>query len=567
MRLLTVLQHTLLWVGLSRAGTIEKRRYESQSSNPAIHAPQKELVADIREGHTTGTWRSSLPAVLDDMLDALEVMQDAYFDIFTGTWPDAIDWTAAVIGTHVSATLAGIVSSLDTSALRASSASTCSDLLSWQNIIDRYFAHTSAFYFGENAFSLRNQAYDDMLWVVLGWLENLKFTEMYSLKHWDFLESGRQAGSGNGWHGLQIIPMAAHRARIFYDLASVGWDESLCSGGMNWNPYLTPYKNAITNELFAAASIGMYLYFPGDNNTSPYMMQSGQGFVKTHDTLFLENAVKSYKWFMESHMQDPRSGLYQDGYHITGWRRYPNGTINPGTGVCDELNPMVYTYNQGVILSASRGLWIATGIRSYLDDGHNLVQDVMRATGWPDADASWRGLGRGGVMEEVCDHGGYCSQNGQTFKGIFFHHLLEFCRPLWPQEEAFLETDKGVHFDRDVYDDHLSRCALYDKWVAHNAQAALATKDSGGRFGMWWTFGDLDNDTITAIHETTVLPPGAEDYVNPRPSNGPGPPFGPNDCNDRGRGRTVETQSGGLAVLRALWHWEVHLRPISSNKL
>lgn len=25
------------------------------------------------------------------------------------------------------------------------------------------------------------------------------------------------------------------------------------------------------------------------------------------------------------------------------------------------------------------------------------------------------------------------------------------------------------------------------------------------------------------------------------------------DCNDRGRGRTVETQSGGIAVLRALW--------------
>jgi hypothetical protein len=28
------------------------------------------------------------------------------------------------------------------------------------------------------------------------------------------------------------------------------------------------------------------------------------------------------------------------------------------------------------------------------------------------------------------------------------------------------------------------------------------------------------------------------------------------DVNERGRGRTVETQSGGLAVLRALWQWE-----------
>lgn len=28
------------------------------------------------------------------------------------------------------------------------------------------------------------------------------------------------------------------------------------------------------------------------------------------------------------------------------------------------------------------------------------------------------------------------------------------------------------------------------------------------------------------------------------------------DYNDRGRGRTVETQSGGIAVLRALYQWK-----------
>jgi hypothetical protein len=29
--------------------------------------------------------------------------------------------------------------------------------------------------------------------------------------------------------------------------------------------------------------------------------------------------------------------------------------------------------------------------------------------------------------------------------------------------------------------------------------------------------------------------------------------FGTRDLNDRGRGRTVETQGGGISVLRALW--------------
>ncbi|KIX07966.1 uncharacterized protein Z518_02620 [Rhinocladiella mackenziei CBS 650.93] len=561
MRFLTLVHLLLHGTWLSQAGTFERTQYGHQAGSLAGAAHQKTLIPNIKDGNATGTWRSGMPPILRDMLDALEVMQDTYFDIFTGTWPDAIDWTSAVMGTHVSATLASIVSSLD-----ASSTSTCFDMLSWQNTIDRYYAHTSVFYFGENAFAVRNQAYDDMLWVVLGWLENLKFAEMYSLRHWDFVESGRQTSSGSGWQGLQFSPMAAHRARIFYDLASAGWDESLCHGGMNWNPYLTPYKNAITNELFAAASIGMYLYFPGDNNTSPYMTQGGQGFVKPHDPAYLENAIKSYKWLMESQMRNFVTGLYQDGFHITGWHKYPNGTINPGTKNCDELNPMVYTYNQGVILSASRGLWLATGARSYLDEGHVLVESVVRATGWPNSEHAWSGMGRAGVMEEFCDHSGYCSQDGQTFKGIFFHHLSEFCRPLWPQEEAFTTTDKRAEFDRDVYEYHLARCAAYDKWVAHNSDAASATRDSDGHFGMWWTFGEPDDEMMTEIRERTTLPIGADDHLNPKPSDWSSQPISPDDSNDRGRGRTVETQSGGLAVLRARWNWEAHLRQISARK-
>ena len=555
MRVITCVLLLLHCAGLGYSGTIERAHHGF--GTVAGTSSQKELILDIREQKETQAWHSKPPVVLRDMLRALEVMQDSYFDIFTGTWPDAIDWTAAVMGTHVSATLASIVSSLD-----ASSTSSCSDMLSWQNIIDRYYSHTTIFYFGENAFGLRNQAYDDMLWVVLGWIENLKFAEMYTLKNWDLILSGRHAGSGSGWHGLQISPMAAHRARIFYDLASVGWDKSLCGGGMTWNPYLTPYKNAITNELFAAASIAMYLYHPGDNNTSPYLTQERKGFSKPHDPLYLENAIKSYKWLMESQMRSGRSGLYQDGFHVSGWHQFPNGTVNPGTGKCDELNRMVYTYNQGVVLSASRGLWLATGARSYLDDGHALVESVIRATGWPNSRRTWSGLGRAGVLEEFCDHRGWCSQDGQTFKGIFFHHLSEFCRPLWPQDEAFIATDKGASFDRDVYRYHLARCAAYEKWVVHNADAASATRDSEGHFGMWWTFENPDAGTMIEIEKNTTLPAGADDHLNPRAGPWPINTINTTDRNDRGRGRTVETQSGGLAVLRARWNWQVHLQQV-----
>jgi hypothetical protein len=329
---------------------------------------------------------------------------------------------------------------------------------------------------------------------------------------------------------------------------------------MLWNPYLTPYKNAITNELFAAASIAMYLYHPGDNNSSPYFTsgnKDGQHPSKPHDPQHLENAIKSYKWLKDSHLQSSCSGLFQDGYHISGWRRYPNGTVNPGTGECDELDRMVYTYNQGVILSASRGLWMATGARSYLDDGHVLIENVIRATGWPNENDLWRGLGRDGILEEYCDHRGLCSQDGQTFKGIFFLHLSEFCRPLWSHEEDQISMHTGSGYDRHMYRYHLARCEAYGKWIAHNAQAALATRNEDGLFGMWWTSVKWDQDLLRKVEEDSALPKGIEDHRNPATKSAGSSPAKGQDVNDRGRGRTVETQAGGLSVLRAHWNWQL----------
>jgi Glycosyl hydrolase family 76 len=535
---------------------------------------------------------SGLPSTIDALLDAINVMQEKYFSIDTGTWPTSIDWTAAVLGTHISATLSTLISSIDScsSTSTSTSCTTCPETLAWSNLISRYFAHTSIFYFGENALSLRQQAYDDMLWVVLGWLENIKLMDLYT-----FIRAKDQStNQGNivlsqqSWHGTQFKPPAAHRARIFYDLATHGWDTSLCDGGMVWNPHLRPYKNSITNELFISASVSMYLYFPGDDNDSPFFLSSTSQTNRTmypHDSRHLENAIKAYTWLKQSNMTNPLNpGLYADGFHISGWHRDPDGRINPGTGKCDELNTMVYTYNQGVVLTGLRGLWIATANQTYLQDGHKLIEAVMQATGWqPDniPSGEWKGLGRGGVLEEYCDSRGDCSQNGHTFKGIFFHHLAEFCRPLWGVEEGFLSTYRPQGgSDKKAWEDHMNACKAYQPWIEHNAHAALVTRDEEGRFGMWWgrtnpyppESGDLEK------LEQPPLPLGGVDYQNEGTALGP---VGPGrkhpgdeeviverisgearadraagDVNDRGRGRTVETQSGGLAVLRALWQWE-----------
>ena len=518
--------------------------------------------------------RSGLPWALDNLLHAVETMQVDYFDLTLGTWPSAIDWTAAVLGTQVSATLAAIASTVNYGYAE------CRDVLYWDNLVNRYFTHITAFYFGEDAFALRNQAYDDMLWVVLGWLENVKFSSLYTKTYWRVQDSS----ANPAWHGTQLAPQAAHRARIFWELASKGWETSLCGGGMIWNPTLEPYKNAITNELYIAASAAMYIYFPGDNNPSPF---SGV-LYPAHDPKYLDAAKTAYDWLKNSNMTNP-FGLYQDGYHVTGWE----SPDDPGTRKCDDLDSMVYTYNQGVVLSGLKGLWIATNNHSYLDDGHALIQAVVNATGWPDEESTtWSGLGRGGVLEEYCDSIGDCSQDGQTFKGIFFHHLTEFCRPLWDSEREFMDSDGGSGLDQTVYEYHEYMCLQYSSWIERNAQAAVRTKDEEGLFGTWWgqRYPTAYNDSEARLAPLPIpsLPHGATDYRNHpeqswtgnsnnnstsrlqsqsqlhRRSNSNQSPLqthisstsDPADVNNRGRGRTVETQSGGIAVLRAQWLWQ-----------
>jgi hypothetical protein len=281
----------------------------------------------------------------------------------------------------------------------------------------------------------------------------------------------------------------------------------------------------------------MYLYFPGDPIDSPFLAES-QSTTTTrknpHSAAHLKAAIDGYKWLNSSNMTGP-GGLYADGFHISGY--------------------------QGVILSGLRGLWLATNSQDYLVNGHELVHKVQQATDWPYISSQqWSGLGRGGVLEDACDSSGSCSQDGQTFKGIFFHHLAEFCRPLQPQEERFLadamegSPPTGDSWD-EVYQWHMERCRAYGSWIEHNAQAALMTRDSDGKFGSWWDrpYCQLEADSIV---DSSTLPVDAIDYRNFGDFEPSTSGFRPKDYNDRGRGRTVETQSGGIAVLRALYQWQ-----------
>ncbi|KAI0126496.1 hypothetical protein BJ170DRAFT_628921 [Xylariales sp. AK1849] len=598
----------------------------SRSCDPI--APQSFLPAGVVEDTSKADATKPDLNVLYNVLSSIDVMQKAYFAPWLGTWPDSIDWTGAVMGTHISGALSTFSEAL---MVMKSSVEGVEDWKLKENMVENYFAQIESYYFGENAFQIRQEAYDDILWVVLGWLEAVKFINTHTNLHYKLQTQsvGSRVESADGigailrnqmWHGNIWTPVFSHRARVFWDLASKGWDTELCGGGMTWNPQLLPYKNAITNELYIAASISMYLYFPGDDNQAPFYDRTdalnpngpgGKVPVGQSDPKFLKAAVDGYKWLVGSNMTDSQ-GLFTDGFHIGG---YTNPASN--NTKCDQRNDMVFTYNQGVLLTGQRGLWEATGAASYLSDGHKLIQSAINATGYdlatdqPIEDLSalaldklpqWYGLGRLGVMEDQCDASGTCSQDAQTFKGIFFHHLVAFCAPLTaPAVKSSVDID--IKAFEAIKASHKGACLRYGKWLKHNAEAALGTRDADGKFGTWWTAGLLTKN-FTGVWPTTAedgidheaagtdyrnygvpndtvwqIPP--HDTSDPKaklPIDVPAMDFEhdqkpisqstkhvrmgefgkrqtlPRDPNERGRGRTVETQGGGLALLRAYWN-------------
>ncbi|KAJ6442722.1 Six-hairpin glycosidase-like protein [Purpureocillium lavendulum] len=529
---------------------------------------------------------------LDDAFAALSVLQNAYFDAANGTWPTAIDWTSAVVGTVVSGMLSTMTQAIGETQWKQK-----------ENLVSSVFAQVSHSFFGQHADDIKTQAYDDILWVVLGWLETIKFVRLHAQLYYPGTEQScnhlpeeiRKALRSTSWQGYTYLCTFADRSREFWDLATNGWDESLCHGGMTWNPALLPYKNAITNELWIAASASMYEYFPNDT-FSPEWIQAKS--FPDQDPIYLAAAIEGYKWLDGVNMTNDE-GLYVDGYHID--------RSKPGNVECDERNEMVYTYNQGVLLTGHRGLWSITGSPSYLDDGHNLIRAVIKATGWdlirnapvdiidrlpPGELPPWRGLGRGGILEEQCDVSGSCSQDGQTFKGIFFHHLTAFCAPLPAPGDTVTIADAPATHDE--------ACRMYLAWVRHNADAARKTRDAAGKFGMWWGAGIFNNPTASDAGNSQNSTSKRVDYRNKGiPRNGiwgnltakwtpggkgvqlkdqvnafvdehmphtrregrfadsqPGrraAKRATSDPNERGRGRTVETQMGGLALLRAYY--------------
>jgi hypothetical protein len=498
----------------------------------------------------------------NEFQDTLATMQNTFWN---GTyWPTTIQWIGAFMNSLLAASDRSFTDALEEYNGNVPGAHTAAASLTKE--IDKYFAEIEAYYGDEDVIQIFGAAYDDAQWVVLEWLEAIKFINQYD----DYAKSSL---------GQEDIGRFAHRAHIFYNIVQNQFNTSLCDGGITWNPALAPYKNAITNELFLASSIAMYLYWPGDSNSNPYPSPDYVNVtnatlpvlptLKVHDTLLLNNAKEEYAWF-KTHNFTNDQGLIVDGFHISD-----NQTT------CDERNEMVYTYNQGVLLSGLRGLWAATGDESYLQDGYAYIHTAINATGWNAHSSSsagqWAGLGRNGIMEDYCDAPANCSQDNQIFKGIYFHHLDLFCEPL-PTNQPLI-AGLTVTATPSLASQHAKICASYIPWIEHNAWAALSTKNGTGIIGGWWGASYVNKTQGPWPGWAPDKPKGSTDVENepwvlqqwPWACQGQhgcgrsrkGGQIRGNarrmarlfqhqrDVNDGGRGRTAETEAAGLGVIKA----------------
>ncbi|KAG8712746.1 hydrolase 76 protein, partial [Ceratobasidium sp. 395] len=187
----------------------------------------------------------------------------------------------------------------------------------------------------------------------------------------------------------------------------------------------TPYKNAVTNEQFIAASATVYL--------------------KTKNATYLNDAVTAWN-FLRDHMRRPSNYPTQPGL-------YSDGTRLPD---CANNGDQTWTYNQGVVLHALGLLYKATGNHTYVDEALVTLDAIIKSKL------------QNGVLAESCDlpNTTACDADQVGFKGLFMRHLQYFLE---------LVNDPAIN-------------SKYADWIGLQARAMnqYARRADGMISQLWW---------------------------------------------------------------------------------
>lgn len=219
-------------------------------------------------------------------------------------------------------------------------------------------------------------------------------------------------------------------ARAGADYMHSFWD-GVCGGGVWWRNDRN-YKNAITNELYIQVNAALHNRIPGDAE-------------------YVRRARAGWTWFAGTGMINS-GNLVNDGLN----------------SACQNNGDTVWTYNQGVLLSALTELHRATGDASLLTRARQLANASSTSTY----------LNPGGILREPCESGS-CGLDGPSFKGPYVRGL------------AALNTALS---DRP-----------YTTYLRRQADSAYATgRTALDQYGLHWT-GPIDQLDAARQHSALDL--------------------------------------------------------------
>jgi hypothetical protein len=185
----------------------------------------------------------------------------------------------------------------------------------------------------------------------------------------------------DAWDLTKTPDYLAMAETIFADMTTQ-WDTATCGGGVWWSKDLktSPYKNAVTNELFLEIAASL----------------ANRETDRRRKAQYLAWARKEWQWFKTSGMINS-SNMVNDGLNAS----------NPA--FCVNNNGITWTYNQGVILGGLVEL-------SRADHDPDLLLQAKAI-----ADATMTNLVTvDGILREPKSEGPDLPQ----FKGIFMRNLV-----------------------------------------------------------------------------------------------------------------------------------------------
>lgn len=233
-----------------------------------------------------------------------------------------------------------------------------------------------------------NSYYDDQGWWALAWIDAYDLTKNAS-----------------------YLSMAE---TIFTNIATNGWDTTVCGGGVWWSTAKT-YKNAIPNELFLAIAAKLANRTTGSASAA-----------------YLNWAQKEWTWFKASGMINEQN-LVNDGLNSTN----PSACVNNGKNT--------WTYNQGVILGGLVELSQADQDATLLPQAEAIANAALANLVTPN-----------GILNETTVSGGDTPQ----FKGIFMRNLMALysalpsASTLQTQYKTFAEANAASIWTNDQGPNH-----------------------------------------------------------------------------------------------------------------